>query len=119
MSIIANLTKSKKPNFARPINANLAKSERSNLAKPKKSDFAKTNSFKASFFTSKIKKAFRDLREMFTVISIFKFYDLQCHIWIESNTLKYIISKVLNPITLNQDSSNHVIYKNHFAFSRS
>ncbi len=78
----------------------MAKSKRPKLAKSKKSDlpranFAKVNS-EINFLTLKAKKAFINLQKAFTKAPIFKRFDPEYHIRIETNALGYAISGVLS-----------------------
>ncbi len=54
------------------------------LAKSKKLDFAKAN-FGRDFLTPGAKKAFIHLRKAFTEASIYRHFDPERHVWIETN----------------------------------
>lgn len=99
------------------IVANLVKSKKSNLAKFKKSillkDLVKINFLKADFLTPETKKAFIQQQKVFTKCPILGYFDQKYHIKIETNTLGYIIGRVLSQMTLDQHCSNQITYKNH------
>lgn len=97
------MAKVKKPNFA--------KSKKPNLTKAKKREFITIHSSKMSFLTPKAKKTFIYLQKTITQILILCYLDPKCHIYIETDALRYAISKVLSQITLEQHSSNYVIHK--------
>ncbi len=99
--------------------AKLAKSKKPKLTKTKKSDFVKTNSFETDFLTPEAKKAFIHLQKAFTEILILRHFDLEHHIQIETDALRYTIGGVLSQITLDQPSFNHVTHKNYSDFSES
>ena len=52
-----------------------------------------------------------DLQKAFTKALILRHFDLKCHIHIETDTLRYAISKVFNQMILEPHSSGHVTYK--------
>ena len=99
--------------------ANLAKSKKAKLTKLKKLDLpnAKAN-FKIDFLILGAKKAFIHLQKAFIKTPILWHFDLECNIWIETNTFEYTISRILSQLTLDQFSSNHMTYKNHFYKSK-
>ena len=72
---------------------------------------SKANSPKADFLTFGAKKAFIHLRKDFTKALIFRYYDLEPYIWIETNALGYTIAGVLSQMTLDQHFSGHVTHK--------
>ncbi len=97
------------------IIANLAKSKKSKSTKSKKSDlpkanFAKVNS-ETDFLTLEAKKAFIHLQKSFTKTPIFRYFDPECHIQIETNTSRYDISGVLSQMTSDQHSFSHMTHK--------
>ncbi len=92
----------------------LAMSKKPKLTKSKKSDLAKANSG-TDFLIPKAKKAFIHLRKAFTKTPILRYFDPECHIWIETNASRYAISRVLGQITSDhsdQLSFNHVTHEN-------
>ncbi len=97
--------------------AKLAKSKKSKLTKLKKSDliktqnFARANSSGMDFLTFEAKKAFIHLWKAFIKASIFKHFDSECQIRIETEALKYAIGRVLSQIILDQHSSSLVIHE--------
>lgn len=94
------MTKSKK--------LNLAKSKNSELTKAKNLDFVIVQSFRIDFLFLKAKKTFIYLQKTFIKGLIFKHFNLEHHICIETDTLGYIISGILSQITLNYSFSGHV-----------
>ena len=71
--------------------------------------------FGTNFSTLEAKKVFTHLQKAFIKVPIFHYFDLKCHICIETNALGYAISRVLNQMTLNhldQLFSNHITHKN-------
>ena len=98
---------------------NLAKSKKSKLTKPKKSDLsnAKADS-RTDFLIPKARKALIHLQKAFTKALILRHFDPERHIWIETDTLGYAIGKIFSQLTLDQLSSNHVTYENHFSKSK-
>ena len=58
-----------------------------------------TNKNKPSFLAFDAKMAFNYLRLTFIKARIFWHFDPKCHIWIETNALRYAISDVLNQLT--------------------
>ncbi len=79
-------------------------------AKYKKPNFAKTN-FGTDFLSPRAKKAFIHLRKAFTKALIFRHFDPERHIWIETDASGYAIGGVLSQMTLDQHSSGHVTYE--------
>ena len=55
---------------------------------------------KPNFLTSDAKKAFNHLRLAFIKAPIFWHFDLENHIWIETNALGYAIGGVLSQLNL-------------------
>lgn len=67
------------------------------LAKSKNFDFVKSNSFKIDFLTSEVKKSFIYFQKAFIKAFILQYFDLKYYIYIKkTDTLRYIISRVLN-----------------------
>ena len=54
------------------------------------------NSEEPKFLTSKVKKTFNYLRQVFTETPILWHFNSEYHIWIEINTLSYAIKRVLS-----------------------
>ncbi len=84
------------------------------LAKSKKPNFAKSNS-RTDFLTLGAKEAFIHLRKAFTKALIFRHFDLNRHIWIETDASGYTIDGILSQMTsdhLDQLTSNHVTHEN-------
>ena len=67
------------------------------------------NTGKPKFLTFGAKKAFNCLKETFTKALIFRHFDLECYIWIKTNTLGYAIEKVLSQLISNQLTSDENI----------
>ncbi len=78
--------------------------------KPKIPYFAKVKSG-TDFLTPGAKKAFINLWKAFTKTSIFRHFDPERHIWIETNALGYAIGGILSQMTSDQHSSSHVTHK--------
>ena len=78
------------------------KSKSQKLAKSKKpSKSGNSPNFDAkkagpSFLTPGAREVFNHLRLAFTETPIFRYFDPECHIWIEIDVLGYAISSVLN-----------------------
>ena len=53
-----------------------------------------------SYLTPKARLVFTKLRKAFIKAPIFRHFDLECYIWIETDALGYIISGVLSQLTL-------------------
>ncbi len=53
-------------------------------------------SFKASFLTFEASLAFTQLKKVFTKALILYYFDLECHIRIETNISRYTISWILS-----------------------
>ena len=79
----------------------------------------KSNSSETEFLILEVKKTFIYLQKVFTKELILEYFDPESHLWIETNTLRYTISRVLSQMTLNQLSSNLVIHKNYSDFLKS
>ena len=58
---------------------------------------------KPNFLIFDIKKTFNHLQLAFIKAPILQYFDLESHIWIETNILGYAINKVLNQLNLNSD----------------
>ncbi len=89
----------------------LTKSKRTDLPK---ANFARVNSG-TDFLTTKAKKALIHLRKAFIEAPILRHFDLEYHIWIETNALGYAIGGVLSQMTSDhsdQLSSNYVTHEN-------
>lgn len=52
------------------------------------------------FFNLEVKLIFAKLRLAFNKAPIFYCFDLESHIWIETDALSYFINGILNPLTL-------------------
>ena len=95
------------------------------MIKSKKLDLVKTqnltkpNFSEMDFLTFKVKKAFIYLQKIFIKVLILHYFDLEHHIYIETDISRYIIDSLLSQITSNQLFFNHVSYKNYFDFSKS
>ncbi len=81
------------------------------MAKSKKPNFAKANSG-TDFLTLGAKDTFIYLQKVFTEALIFRHFDPERHIQIETDALGYAISGMLSQMTLNQLSSDHVTHEN-------
>ena len=67
---------------------------------------------KPKFLTSKAKEAFNCLRQAFTKAPIFRHFDPECHIRIETDASGYAIGGVLSQLTSNQVISDGIIGSN-------
>ena len=65
---------------------------------------------KLSFLTFNAKMIFYYLRLAFTKTLIFCYFDLECHIWIETYVLGYIIDRMLNQLTF-KTNLNKIVFK--------
>ena len=63
----------------------------------------------STFLTSKARKAFNRLKQVFTETPILRHFDPKCHIRIETNASGYAIRGVLNQLTFNQFISDDTI----------
>ena len=101
------------------ITSKVQKSSKSRkLAKSKKSsksgnspNFGATETG-PSFLTPKARSAFNRLRLTFTEAPIFRHFDPECHIWIETDALGYAISGVLSQL-VSGTSPDRVVIKAH------
>lgn len=84
------------------------------LGKSKNPELVKAldNAFGTDFLIFKAKTAFLHLQTSFTEILILHYFDSKSHIWIETDTLRYAISEILNQLTSDQNFFDHVIDKN-------
>ncbi len=82
----------------------------SKSAKSKKPNFAKANSG-TDFLISEAQEAFIHLQKAFTKVLIFRHFDPERHIRIETNALGYAIGEVLSQMTSDQHFSGHVTHK--------
>ena len=99
----------------------LAKSRKSSKSKSKKSkkrtksgnlpNFGVTESG-LSFLTPKARATFNRLRLAFTKAPIFRHFDPECHIWIETDLLSYAISSVLSHLAFETRSDGVVTKTN-------
>ncbi len=80
------------------------------LAKSQKPNFAKAN-FGTDFLTPEAKEAFIHLRKAFTKAPILRYYNLNCHIRIETDASGYAIGGVLSQMISDQYSSGHIIHE--------
>ncbi len=101
LSTVVKLVKSKKPKLTKPKKSDLVKVQ----------NFAKTNSSGTDFLTFEAKKAFIQLQKTFIETPILKHFDPKSHIKIETYALGYAIGEILCQITLDQQFSGHVTYK--------
>lgn len=99
LSMFLNSFKSKQTELTWPKELIWAKPKISDLAKTKKLNFIKTNPSKMYFLPSKAKEAFIHLLKDFTKVLILRHFNLKQHIYIETNTLGYTITRVLNQMT--------------------
>lgn len=76
------------------------KSNIEKLAKSKKSEFAKANFFGSTFFTTKAKLAFTQLKQAFTKTFILYYFDLKCHIYIKMDIFRFINCEILSQMKL-------------------
>ena len=89
------------------------KADDRNLSKSKKSKNAKSGkqtrigaTGESTFLTPGTRKAFNQLGQVFTKASILQHFDLECHIWIETNASGYAIGGVLNQLIFDYLTSN-------------
>ncbi len=61
--------------------------------------------------TSKAKKTFIHLRKAFTKAPILRYFNPECHIWIETDALGYAIGGILSQMTSDQHFSGHETHK--------
>lgn len=82
--------------------------------KAKKSKFVKTidKVFIMDFFISKAKTTFLYLQTAFIEVPIFYYFNTKSYIQIKTDALKYTINEVFSQLTLDQQSSNHMTWKN-------
>ena len=71
------------------------------MAKSKSQMKSDNNLEEPKFLISKAKEAFNCLRQAFTKAPILHHFDLECHVWIETNASGYIIGGVLSQLTSN------------------
>ena len=64
-----------------------------------KRSLSKNSNEVTGYLTSETRLAFNKLRKAFTKAPILWHFDLECHIWIETNMLGYAISRVLSQLT--------------------
>ena len=64
------------------------------------------------FLTSDAREAFNCLKQAFTKALILRHFDLECHIWIETDASGYTIGEVLSQLTSNQVISDGTIGSN-------
>ena len=76
------------------------------LAKSKSRTRSGNNLEKPKFLTSKAKKAFNHLRQVFTKALILRHFDPKCHIRIKTNASGYAIRGVPSQLTLNPVTSD-------------
>lgn len=81
MSTITNLTQSQKRNLTK---SKETKNLESTIATP----------FKTDFLTSEAKKNLLYLQNTFIKVSILWHFNLECHIYLETNALGYFINRV-------------------------
>ena len=68
-----------------------------------------------NFLTFDAKKAFNHLWLAFVKTLILQQFDLENHIWIETNVLSYAIGRVLSQLNLNFDASPNDLNKSDFS----
>ena len=61
---------------------------------------------KFMFLTLNAKEAFNHLKQEFSKALILQYFDLECHIWIETNASDYAINKVLHQLIFDWVTSN-------------
>ena len=61
---------------------------------------------KPTFLTSDTKEAFNQLKQAFTKAPILQYFDLECHIRIETDASGYAIGRVLSQLTSDHLTSN-------------
>ena len=91
----------------------VSKADDRNLSKSKKSENTKSEkqmrigaTGEPTFLTLGTKEAFNQLRQAFTKAPIFRYFDLECHIRIETDAFGYTIGEVLSQPTSNHLTSN-------------
>ena len=60
------------------------------------------------FLTSGAREAFNQLSQAFIKAPILWYFDLKCHIQIETNTLGYAIGRVLSQLTFDHLTSDYL-----------
>lgn len=86
----------------------LAKSKLSDLAK----DFTLAKPSLTDSLTPKAQMAFIYLQKVFIKAAILYHFESEHYICIETNTLDFAISEILNQLTLDQRFPGHVTFKN-------
>ena len=74
-----------------------------NLVKPKNHDFSpnfRNLEARPGFYTSEARLAFTMLKQVFVKSPIFHYFNLKCHIRIESDVSRYVIAGILSQLTL-------------------
>ena len=74
-----------------------------------KRSLSKNSNRATSYLTPKARLAFTKLRKSFTKAPIFQHFDLEYHIRIETHMLNYVISGILNQLTLNNLGQWHLV----------
>ena len=83
--------------FGGGINRNLFKSKSKMLKNAKSGVQTRLDATEEpTFLTPDAKKAFNQLRQAFTKVPILWHFDLECHIWIETDASGYAIGRVLS-----------------------
>ena len=84
-----------------------------NLSKFKKLNNAKSKiqiciraTKEPTFLTPSTKKAFNQLKQVFTKVLTFQYFDLKWYIWIKTNASGYAIGGVLSQLTFDHLTSN-------------
>ena len=87
----------------------MAKSRKSIYAEKEKDFLARNLDQLRTFFTSKIKKIFIKLRQMFVKVLILNYFDPKYHICIEISAISYVIGKILCQYILDNLSWWHLV----------
>ena len=75
-----------------------------------KSPLTSKNSVGATgYLTPGAKRAFTQLRQAFTKALILQHFDLECHIWIETDLSSYVIGRVLSHLTSDNSGQWHPV----------
>ena len=89
----------KKPTQKNCKSQRTTKSKKWIWAKKAEASRAKNLVQSGMFFITNARKAFTKLRLPFIVAPILNYFDPECHIWIETDTLGYVISRILSQLT--------------------
>ena len=69
---------------------------------------------KPNFLTPNVKKTFNHFRLVFIKASIFRHFDLESHIWIETDASSYAVSGMLSQLNLNSNAPRNDSNKSDF-----